>query len=229
MNIKKYSIIAASAIAIATFSPSMLPSAEARPRSDIDVSIGTVLRLPKTAVRINVGKNRYYHHGGKYYSKGKQGYSVVRAPRGARIRSLPRGYSRLVLSGAVYYRYDDVYYRKISNGYVVVETPAVAEKETIEDAEEAYETVWVGERKLLFKDGQFFRESPEGLVWVETPIGVTINSLPSGFTTIWHNEIEYFESDGAIYRKTPNGYKIVEKPWDGNDLPESNPEEEFVE
>lgn len=131
---------------------------------------------------------------------------------------LPFGYVRVVIGGVVYYRYDDIFYRRDPMGYIVVNTPVevVSTQEVSTDTEDpltGYESVWVGDTEYLFKGGQFFRKTSEGLVWIEAPIGAITKDLPLGVTTIWYEEIEYFESDGVFFRKTPEGYRVVERPW----------------
>jgi hypothetical protein len=76
-----------------------------------------------------------------------------------------------------------------------------------------YQSVWVGPTEYLFKDGQFFRKTPEGLVWMEAPLGAVTNTLPSDATSIWYQENEYFECDNVYFRKTPEGYKVVPAPF----------------
>lgn len=213
MNRHTRSLMLTGAIFALSFTPLISQAAEAKPKISIGADIG--FRIPNGAVKISVGKDNVYYHKGTYYKKKNNGYHVVRPPRGTTIRHLPRGYSRRVVSGTIYYHFDGVYYRKMPTGYVVVNAPTVVEKEVVvEKPNSSYETLWIGDDKYLYKEGQFFRETPDGLAWVEAPIGATINQLPQDATSIWHNDIEYHESDDNIYRKTPNGYKIVEKPWE---------------
>lgn len=181
----------------------------------VDVGVALGIPLPRGAVEINVGSERYYSHRGMYYRHGPHGYYVTRPPRGAVIRELPPRYTRIYVGGSVYYRYGDIYYESCPDGYVVVEPPrTVVRVPPPEKAPEAdYQSVWVGETEYLFRDGQFFRKTPEGLVWVQAPMGAITKNLPADARSVWYEEIEYFESDDVYFRKTPDGYKVVPVPW----------------
>lgn len=204
-----------SLIVVGFVSPIVVTPAEAA-RVEVRGTVG--LRLPNGAVSITLGTEKYHYHRGTYYKKGKRGYVVVRAPRGAVIRDLPRGYSRIIVSGKVFYRFGSVYYRKGSRGYHVVDAPVVV-GQTINAEEESvglyadYESVWVGDDELLFRNGQFFRKTSDGLVWVEAPIGAVTKQLPSDWVSVWYEGIEYFESENVYFRKTPRGFRVVERPW----------------
>ena len=76
-----------------------------------------------------------------------------------------------------------------------------------------YVTVWQGEQELRLVDGEFFKPTAQGLVWIETPVGAVTDVLPIGFQVVWHDDIEYFRFDGVLFRKSPDGYKVVEAPW----------------
>ncbi len=204
------------ALLIAVCSPIIVESAVAAPRVELRGSVG--FRLPQGAISISVGSQRYRYHRGTYYRKSKNGFVVTRAPRGAVVRELPHGYSRVIISGSVYYRYGGAYYRKEPRGYVVVDAPVVVHEEapatsSPDDPIGGYQSVWVGDKELLFRDGQFFRNTSEGLVWVVAPIGAIAGELPVDAISVWYEEIEYFDSDGVVFRKTPDGYKVVEQPW----------------
>ncbi len=206
-------ILAITSIAVA---PVVTESAKNDPRVEVRGSIG--LRLPNGAVSISVGNSRYHYHRGTYYKKGTRGYVVATPPRGAVIRELPRGHTRIVVAGTVYYRYRGAYYRREPHGFIVVEAPIVAQEKTITPIIEAdplsdYESVWMDGRELLFRDGQFFEKTPEGIVWIEAPIGAITPEIPSDAVSVWYEEIEYFDSDGVYFRKTPEGYRVVAAPW----------------
>ncbi len=206
-------MLAIAAIAIAT---TAIETAEADPRVEVRGSIG--LRLPNGAISISVGNSRYHYHRGTYYKKGKRGYVVASPPRGAVIRELPRGHTRIVIAGDVYYRYRGAYYRREPHGYIVVDAPLVVREKTPTSTVETdplknYQSVWVGDQELLFRDGQFFEKTPEGIVWIEAPIGAITPEIPADAVSVWYQDREYFDSDGVYFRKTPEGYKVVEKPW----------------
>ena len=210
------------------------PKAEASSRVGVNVSVG--VPIPHGYAHVRVGRDDYWYRGGNYYRPGRYGRPVwVHAPRGAYVRHLPPSYSRYWHGNRVYYRYRDDFYQPYGDGYVVVEPPPTvvrqvtrieaAPPETHEPmgassnaigsqgAPEETHVVWVGDVAYEYKDGEFFKRSPEGLVWSEPPVGAVAKSLPADARTVWHEDIEYFESKGVYFRKTPDGYKVVNKPW----------------
>jgi hypothetical protein len=65
----------------------------------------------------------YYYDQGVFYLKEKGGYTVVAAPVGALIKTLPTGYETVVVdesSGVKNYYWGGTFYEKVSNGYKVV-------------------------------------------------------------------------------------------------------------
>lgn len=200
-------------------SPSKHSHAPARGPS-IGAYVG--IQAPKGSVEIRVGNFSFRYNNGTFYKHTKHGYVVTKAPRGAIIHTLPPGCSRVVVGGYVYYSSNNVYYRQAPNGYIVVEepvlvssgstvvnTPVVVSEPVLSEL-----SVWQGEQELLVRDGQFFKNTAEGLVWVEQPVGALTRSLPEDATSIWYRDIEYFDVDGILFRKTPNGYKVVDSPWE---------------
>lgn len=201
--------------ALATF---FVSPASARPNVETEISIG--FSLPRGSTTITVGREHYHYHRGNYYRPGRRGgYILVPAPRGARIRSLPYGYSRVIVSNRVYYRYNGFYYAEDPYGYVVVDAPiiesrpqdAVTPKKREPSA--GYQSVWVSGEVLLVKNGIFFKQTPEGLTWVKAPIGAVIAKLPTDAVSVWYRDDEYFDADGVYYKKTPSGFRVVEAPW----------------
>ncbi len=198
--------------------PVAIPDTAAKTDVSIGVNIG--MRLPNGAVKLKVGKNDYHYHDGRYYRKTNRGHVVVRAPRGAVIHRLPRGYTTVVLGGRTYFRFDGVYYTRNPYGYIVVDAPTVVHvKETSSEvvstksAAPEQVSVWLDDSEFLLMDGQFFRKSPDGLVWIEPPYGALSNELPQGTKSIWYKEIEYFEHKKVYLRKTPDGYEVIPAPW----------------
>ena len=200
--------------AAAAFTP--LP-AQAATHVSFGVVVGT--RLPHGAVRVHVGSRRdpYYYSRGSFYRHEPRGYVLVRAPRGAYFRSLPRGYVRIVRGPVVYYRYSGVYYRSVRGGYEVCDDPVeVVENAPPPRASSSYDdylSVWQGTDEYLYKDGQFFRKGPEGLVWHEVPFGAVSKHLPGDAISVWFQDKEYFESDGVFFRHVRDGFKVVPKPF----------------
>lgn len=207
----------AALLATLALSPALIPETQARSTVSIGANIG--VRLPNGAVTISVGDQPYHYHDGHYFKKTPRGYVTVRAPRGAALRKLPRGYSKVVIAGRTYYRNGSIYYIRSSDRYIVVDKPepVVIEKEDATSAspESSPFTVWLnGERELILKNGQFFRNSPQGLIWVALPVGATAKTLPSDCISVWYQEIEYFEKDGVHFKKTPDGYQVILPPWE---------------
>jgi hypothetical protein len=187
-------------------------------RADPHVSVGVSLGipLPHGYAEVRVGHDNYYYHRGTFYRPGPRGYYVVHAPIGARIRALPPHCSRIYISGTWYWRYGDVYYRPFEDGYVVVDQPTtvvVKEAPPPAPAPAPEQTVWVGDKEFVFKDGQFFTKTPDGLVWAEAPIGAITKMLPAESTSVWYQGVEYYECDEVYFHKTPNGYEVVKAPW----------------
>jgi hypothetical protein len=189
------------------------------------LSIGAFIGIvaPPGSIEIKLGPMSFRYDSGVFYKHTKHGYVVTPAPRGAVVPELPKGYYQVVVDGYVYYRYNEVYYRRVPDGYMVVEAPVIVETtapatvntSTVVSAPVLPElSVWLEDQELLLRDGEFFKNTPEGLVWVELPVGALTKELPENSTSIWFNEIEYFDVDGALFRKTPDGYKVVKAPWE---------------
>ena len=180
--------------------------------AEVNVGVSLGVRLPRGYAEVRVGRDRFYTQRGVFYQRGPHGYVVVRAPRGAILRSLPPHYTRIYVGTTVYYRYGDVYYQPVRDGFIVVDQPVVESLPPVRPVEE-YQSVWVGPAEYLFKDGQFFTKTPDGMVWVEAPAGAVTQHLPADAQSVWHQGVEYFESDDVYFRKTPGGYQVVTAPW----------------
>ncbi|WP_052361677.1 DUF6515 family protein [Geminisphaera colitermitum] len=192
---------------------------------NISVGVGT----PGGFVQVAYGKDKYYYNRGVFYQPWAQSYRVVRPPYGCVVPVLPPRYARVYVGNTFYYRYDDIYYQQVSNGYMVVAAPApvvvnpapatqvvVSQPATpapVVKMAEGAQSVWVGDVEYLFKDGQFFRKTKDGLIWSEAPMGAITRTLPLDATSVWYQDIEYFECDNIYFRKTPDGYKVVTAPW----------------
>jgi hypothetical protein len=211
---------------IGAISLSAKPHSPESPRySSRGPSVGAFVgvKAPQGSIEIKVGNFNFRYNNGVFYKHTKHGYVVSRAPRGAVVKLLPPNHTRVVVGGYVYYRCNDVYYRQAPQGYIVVEEPVVVTSPTTVVQQSASTvvttpvlselSVWQGEQELLVRDGAFFKNTPEGYVWVEQPNGALTKQIPSDATSIWFNDIEYFDVDGILFRKTPNGYKVVEVPW----------------
>lgn len=209
-----------SGLALAAAAALVPSSAQARGHWETKVSVG--VGLPHGAVRVSVGHEPYFYHGGVFYRHNHNRYFVVRPPRGAFVRHIPRHFSRVYVGGTVYFRDEDIYYRTVPGGYVVVDEPVVVEKSTPAPADSGYLPVWAGDREYFIKDGQFFRKTPQGYVWTEAVLGATTQHLPDDAVSVWYEDQEYFESKNLFFKNTPKGFTVVETPWKGGPAPESD-------
>ncbi len=205
-NFRPAGMMLAGLAATALFAAPSLRAADVR----VGVSLG--LELPRGYAEIRVGRDHYYEHRGVFYQHGPRGYFVVRAPRGAIVRELPPYYTRIYVGNVLYYRFGDVYYQPVRDGYVVVDAPPMATPPPIRPVED-YQSVYVGQAEYLFKNGQFFIKTPDGMVWVKAPIGAVTVNLPPDAKSVWYQEVEYFDCDDVYFRKTPEGYKVIDAPW----------------
>ncbi len=89
----------------------------------------TIRVLPKTHTRIFIRKKHYYYHSGLFYRSATSGYVVIRAPIGAHIHTLPRGFVRFYIGGIPYFYVNYIYYSWLPNVgmYVVVDRPSGAD------------------------------------------------------------------------------------------------------
>jgi Family of unknown function (DUF6515) len=68
-----------------------------------------------------VAGDEYWYDAGVFYLKGDGGYTVVSAPIGAKIKTLPSGYETITLDdNTKNYYYGGTFYEKTSAGYTVV-------------------------------------------------------------------------------------------------------------
>jgi hypothetical protein len=179
----------------------------------VDVGLSVGIPLPHGYLDVVVGREHYYHYRGTFYRPGPHGrLMVVRAPYGAVIRELPPRCVRFQVGRAVYFRYGDIYYQPVPAGFLVVGAPVGRGVPPPPPAPE-FLSVWAGPNECLFRDGQFFQRTPEGLVWMEVPYGAISRGLPAEVTPVWYQDIEYFQSDNVFFRKTPEGYRVVPAPF----------------
>ena len=193
----------------------VLATAPLRADSHVDARVSLGIPLPQGYVEVVVGREHYYHYRGNFYRRGPRGFVVVHAPRGAVIRELPPHCARIYVGNVVYYRWGEAFFQPVRHGYVVVDPPAVTNLPPPPAPMTEYQSVFVGSTEYLFKDGQFFQRTPEGLVWMEAPVGAVTKTLPTDATSVWYQDNEYFECGTVYFRKTPDGYKVVPKPWNG--------------
>ena len=119
--------------------------------------------LPAGHVKIVVGPGHRYYHRGVFYRHGPNGYMVTVAPRGARVKVLPPGYTTVIVGGVRYQHYYGAYYHYLDEDkvYVVVEPPveaATADVITMVDGETLEGTFLGGDETTVdFEvDGEVF-------------------------------------------------------------------------
>ena len=79
--------------------------------------------LAADAIWLNVNGQRYWYDDGCYYLPSNGGYSVVAAPAGADIGSLPDGYETTMVGDDTYYYFGGTFYVAVDQGYQVVAAP----------------------------------------------------------------------------------------------------------
>ena len=85
----------------------------------------------------SIADGDFYYDQGVFYVKGNGGYTVVAAPVGAKIKTLPSGYETVELDDkTTNYYYGGAFYEKRSDGYVVVAPMAGAVVEHISEGGE---------------------------------------------------------------------------------------------
>lgn len=102
-----------------------------------------VARIGFGSIIISLDNQRYYYNNGVYYMPYNTGYTVVQAPYGARINTLPENYQTVIVNGTTNnYYYGGTYYEKSDDGYTVV--PPVAGT-IVENLPEGGEEVRIGD------------------------------------------------------------------------------------
>ncbi len=102
---------------------------------------------------------QYYYDQGVFYVKSGEGYSVVAAPVGAKVKSLPSGYETVVIDEkTTNYYYGGAFYEKRSDGYVVVAPMAGA---VVEHISEGGEEVKMGEQTYVKFGETYFQPIQE--------------------------------------------------------------------
>ncbi|POY38250.1 hypothetical protein C3L50_13385 [Flavobacterium alvei] len=74
-----------------------------------------------TAIVVEVNSQHYHYDNGVYYTQGNGGYTVVAAPVGATVTTLPSNAQTVVVNETTNnYYYGGTYYEKSDKGYTVV-------------------------------------------------------------------------------------------------------------
>ena len=111
---------------------------------------GRVYRtLPTDVFSLTLGGGTFFYHFGTYYRHTGDGYVVVEAPVGARIRILPDDCSDFYADGIRYYECGDVYYESVGGEYIVIEGPPRGYRWEAEIGEE----VWIKADNLNIRSG----------------------------------------------------------------------------
>ena len=102
-----------------------------------------VATMAATAIIVTVASQQYHYDQGVYYVTSGSGYTVVPAPVGATVVSLPPGSQTVVINETTNnYYYGGTYYEKKPEGYVVVPPTAGA---VVENLPEGGKEVKLGE------------------------------------------------------------------------------------
>ncbi len=105
-------------------------------RSGPSMNYYTPIPMPAEPV---LAEEEYYYDEGVFYLKGSGGYTVVAAPVGGVVKTIPSGYETIVLdeaSGVKNYYWGGTFYEKVSNGYKVVPPTSGAVVENMADGGE---------------------------------------------------------------------------------------------
>jgi hypothetical protein len=102
-----------------------------------------ITAMATTAIIVSVNNQPYYYDQGVYYLAGNGGYTVVQAPVGASVSTLPQGYQTVTINETTNnYYYGGAYYEKSGSGYKVVAPMAGT---VIENLPEGGEEVTMGD------------------------------------------------------------------------------------
>jgi hypothetical protein len=90
--------------------------------------------MAATAIIVTVANQQYHYDQGVYYVSTNGGYTVVPAPVGATVTTLPPGYQTVVINETTNnYYYGGTYYEKGDKGYTVVPPTAGSVVENLPD------------------------------------------------------------------------------------------------
>lgn len=114
----------------------------------------------QSANNMRVYDGEYYYDEGVFYLKGNGGYTVVSAPIGAKIKTLPSGYETVSVddAGTKNYYYGGVFYEKSGDGYKVVAPLAGT---VVEHVSEGGEEVKMGDVTYIKMGETYFQPIQE--------------------------------------------------------------------
>lgn len=102
-----------------------------------------VATIATTAIIVSVNNQQYHYDQGVYYQAGNGGYTVVAAPVGATISTLPTNSQTVVINETTNnYYYGGTYYEKSGSGYTVVPPTSGS---VVENLPEGGEEVKIGD------------------------------------------------------------------------------------
>jgi hypothetical protein len=117
-----------------------------------------IATLAETAIIISVSNQQYHYDQGVYYVAGNGGYTVVQAPVGAVITTLPPASQTVIVNETTNnYYYGGTFYEKSDKGYTVVPPTAGV---TVENLPEGGKEVTIGNQKYV-KIGETYYQPVE--------------------------------------------------------------------
>lgn len=109
---------------IAILGIAMLSMNSANSQSDVETSKKeTINSSEKAPEKITHKEIDYYIIDGVWYAKINKRFVLRTAPKGAQLKSLPKGGKNVVLGGITYYKFQSVFYKKIKDNMYEVARP----------------------------------------------------------------------------------------------------------
>lgn len=115
---KKLQIIAILGIAMLSFN-----GVNAQSDTGNTTKKATINSSEKEPEKITHKNIDYYIIDGVWYAKIKKRFVLRPAPKGAKLKNLPKGGENVVMAGIKYYKLNGVFYKKIKNGMYEVSRP----------------------------------------------------------------------------------------------------------
>lgn len=84
---------------------------------------GTIQTEEKKVEKVTHKEMEYHIIDGIWYLKVKERYILKRAPKGAKLKHLPKEGENVVMGGKKYYKLNGVFYKKIKSGLWEVARP----------------------------------------------------------------------------------------------------------
>jgi len=95
---------------------------------------------------VSINNEKYHYDQGVWYSQASNGYTVVQAPVGGTVTTIPSNNQPVVVNNVTNYYYGGAYYEKTSSGYKVVAPPAGA---VVDNLPEGGEEVKIGDQTYV--------------------------------------------------------------------------------